>query len=213
MRSSHLMLAGSMLALAADDAGAASMANLRQVTISGETFEIAAPYEEGHQLNAAEASVLNQTFLENIRNNVASKIKAGKEAAEKAGTTFSLDTPVGGEGEDAGKTLRQLCTEYADNYEFGVRVSRNSEPADPVEREARAIAREALNATLKAQGIKRKDVDDAIFEEALQLQSKKASIVKEAQRRVKVKTEIGAEELDIGALMAGQKTDGAPAQA
>lgn len=175
-----------------------SEAPMKNVTISGETFQIAAPYEAGHQLNEAEASVLNQTFLENIRNNAAGRIKAAKEVAEKAGAQFSLDTPIGGEGEDSGKTLRQIITEYASNYEFGVRTGRTAEPVDPVEREARVIAREAIGAKLRANGVKRKDVSEEAYEDALAKYSKMPVIIKEAQRRVKVRAEIGLDELDLG---------------
>jgi hypothetical protein len=199
------LLVAATAMLAADDASGSVGVARRQVTIAGETFEIKAPYEEGHTLNAAEASVLNQTYLENIRNNAAGKIKAAKEKAEEAGAVFSLDVPVGGEGEDAGKTLRQLINEYAESYEFGIRVARNSEPADPVEREARAIAREAINAKLRASGVKRKDISDEAFEEALKKHSQNPAIVKEAQRRVKAKESLGLDELDLGA-------DSAPAE-
>jgi hypothetical protein len=172
----------------------------RNVTISGETFEITAPYAAGHTLNEAEASVLNQTFLENIRNNAAGKIKAAKAKAESDGAAFSLDAPVGGEGEDAGKTLRQLIQEYAETYEFGVRVARTSEPVDPVERECRSIARDAINAKLKAQGIKRKDVPDEAYEQAVSQYAGLDKVLKEAKRRVKEREAIGSEELDLGAL-------------
>jgi hypothetical protein len=205
-----LMLAASTSAmrLAADAGGDSVGVALRQVTIAGETFEIAAPYEEGHTLNAAEASVLNQTYLENIRNNVAGKIKAAKEAAEKAGTAFSLDTPIGGEGEDAGKTLRQVCNDYAKTYEFGFRATRNAEPVDPVQREARAIAREALLAKLRANGVKRKDVPEEAFEEALAKHAQNPAILKEANRRVKAKADMGLDELDLSAIAGGDQSSG-----
>lgn len=179
----------------------------RSITIQGETFEIAAPYAAGHTLNEAESSVLNQTFLENIRNNVAGKIKAAKDAwADAHGGSeegFSLDTVmVAGEG-DTQISLRQSLTNYAESYEFGIRVARTSEPVDPVEREARVIAREVINEKLRKAGTKRKDVSDEAYEEALKLYAKQPSIVKEATRRVKARTDIGADELDIASLTGG----------
>lgn len=200
------MFASAVSLAPADDSGAEAVDTFRRVTISGETFEIKVPYSAGHTLTEAEASVLNQTFTENIRNNSAGRIKAAKEAAETNGTPFSLDTPIGGEGEDAGKTLRQLIQEYADTYEFGVRTQRSSEPADPVEREARSIAREAITAQLRAKGIKRKDVTEEAFEQALQKHSKNPQILKEAQRRVKAKNDIGLDELGL------DLSDSAPAE-
>ena len=214
MHHSHLMLAGVALASAARFASDAATGSgtpaddgsipRRSLTIAGETFEIAAPYSEGHTLNAAEASVLNQTYAENIRNNAAGRIKAAKEQAEANGTTFSLDTPVGGEGENATKTLRQLITEYAESYEFGVRVARASEPVDPVEREARAIAREAINTLLKDQGVKRKDVDEAAYDEAVSTHAKDPDIVKEAKRRVEARSKIGLGTLNLKAKAPAQ---------
>jgi hypothetical protein len=183
----------------------------RQVTISGETFEVRAPYSVGHVMNEAEASVLNQTFLENIRNNAAGKIKAAKEAAEKAGTPFSLDAPIGGEGEDSTKTLRQVIEAYSETYEFGVRTARNSEPADPVEREARSIAREAISAKLKASNVKRKDIPDEAFEEALSKLAASDKVQAEARRRVDARQSLGLDELGLGSTVpapAEQVTDG-----
>jgi hypothetical protein len=189
----------------------------RSITIQGETFEIAAPYASGHQLNEAEASVLNQTFLENIRNNVAGKIKAAKDAYADAHNGseegFSLDTfMVAGEG-DTQVSLRKSLTDYADAYEFGIRVARNSEPADPVEREARVIAREAINAKLKKTNTKRKDVSEEAYEQALQKYSKLPAIVKEAQRRVKARSDIGLDELDLGAAEMAASSEAVPAEA
>lgn len=204
----HLTLAASLMAsssrmfLAADDGSAGAAVARRQVTISGETFEIAAPYVAGHVLNEAEASVLNQTYLENIRNNAAGRIKAAKEAAEKAGTSFSLDAPIGGEGEDAGKSLRQLISEYATTYEFGVRVARNSEPADPVEREARVIAREAISAKLRQSNVKRKDIADEAFEQALAKLAASDNVLAEARRRVDARNSIGLDELGLSPVQA-----------
>lgn len=199
-----LMASGSHSICFADDgsAGAStggSASPMRQVTIAGESFEIAAPYAAGHQLNEAEASVLNQTYLENIRNNAAGRIKAAKE---KNGADFSLDAPIGGEGEDAGKTLRQVIAEYASTYEFGVRVARNSEPADPVEREARVIAREAINAKLKASNVKRKDIADEAYEQALVKLAASENVMAEARRRVEARNSIGLDELGLSPTQA-----------
>lgn len=176
-----------------------------QVTISGTQFDIPAPYSEGHTLNAAEASVLNQTFLENIRNNAAGRIKAAKE---KMGESFSVDTPVGGEGEDASKTLRQLISDYANTYQFGVRTTRTAEPVDPVEREARVIAREVLAKALKEKGVKKADLPENTYEDALASYAANDKIVKEAKRRVKERESIGLDEIDLGIVVQGAGTEG-----
>lgn len=171
---------------------------MTQVTIAGVQLEIKAPYAEGHALNAAEASVLNQTFLENVRNNAAGKIKAAKAKAEAAGATFSVDAPIGGEGEDAAKTLRQVIEDYANTYQFGVRTVRASEPVDPVEREARAIAKDVVAKALREKGIKRKDVTDEAYEATVAKVAAGEKVQAAAKRRVKERESIGADELDLG---------------
>jgi hypothetical protein len=45
--------------------------------IMGLQFEVRAPYCAGHLCTAGEARALNQTRLENIRNNLAAKAKQG----------------------------------------------------------------------------------------------------------------------------------------
>lgn len=170
-----------------------------QVTISGEQFEIDAPYKEGHSINAAEASTLNQTFLENIRNNVAAKIKAAKTQAEKDGATFSLDTPIGGEGESATKTLRQIVQEYADSYEFGIRTASTREPVDPVAREAHRLAKEMISKAVQAKGGKLKDIPNEKLAEMIATVAGRDEVQKEAKRRVKAVTDIGLDELGLGA--------------
>lgn len=111
----------------------------QMVKIQGEIYEIPAPYAEGHQLTAAEAAVLNQTFAENVRNNVASRIR---KAAE--------DGTPGLSAEDV--------EAYASTYTFESKGTRSSgggrTAADPVEREARALAKTAIMAHLKAKGKK-----------------------------------------------------------
>lgn len=179
------------------------MAENKTVTIAGFQFELKQPYDEGHVLTTSEAGVLNQTYLENIRNNVANRIKTAKEAAEAAGTEFSLDTPIGGDSEDAAKTLRQVVSDYADSYEFGVRSTRTAEPVDPVQREARVIARDTLNSKLKAAGTKRKDISDEAYEGAIAALAARDDVQKEAQRRVNNRSKIGSDEIDLGALGLG----------
>lgn len=189
----------------------------RNITIAGVDFQVKAPYKAGHPLNEAEASQLNQVFAENVRNNVAGKIKAAKEAFLKTdGATedaFSIDTyMVAGEEEGSSVTLRSSLQDYADNYEFGIRVARNSEPVDPVEREARVIAREMLNTQLKAAGSKKKDVSDEAYEGALKTLAARPAVVKEAKRRVDLRSKLGEDELDLEALLGGGDEGSAEAE-
>lgn len=157
------------------------MSGTRTLTIQGYSFEIPAPYAEGHALTAIEAKVLNQTFAENIRNNVAKRVK---------------------EAVDAGQDPASIVAEYASTYEFTTPgTGGTARKLDPVEREARTIAREAIKAQLAEQGRKLKDVDPEKLEAAIDTVASREEVLKEAKKRVaaKAKTvELAAEGLDLG---------------
>lgn len=176
---------------------------MTQVTIAKEVFAIPSRYEAGHTINEAEANTLNQTLLENIRNNLAGKIKKLQEAEGFAG----LDSKIA-EGEDAGKTYREVFQAYADNYEFGVRASGGTrEPVDPVQREARRMAREMIASALKAKGAKVKDLPAEKLEEMIATVAGRDQVQKEAKRRVNASASIGLDELGLG----GETQEGAEA--
>lgn len=103
-------------------------------TIDSDTFNVPAPYSEGHVLTAGEASQLNQVFAENVRNNLASKAKALKEAG-----TYDRDVFQG------------TVDDYCDSYEMGVRTG-GGRSSDPVMAEALNIAREMVRNAIKEQG-------------------------------------------------------------
>lgn len=175
------------------------------LTIQGIDFTIRAPYAEGHTLNANEASTLNQTFAENIRNNAAARIKKAKEAAEKAGTPFDINADRG-EGQGS---LRAEIEAYAEAYEFGSRVARTSEPVDPVEREAYRIATELLNGQLKNKGIKKKDLQDGVYDETVRTLMQKAEVQKLAAKRVKEKEALAMDDIDVDSLARAEPEDDA----
>jgi hypothetical protein len=75
-----------------------------EIQIQGETFRLSPPYEEGHVLNAAEASQLNQTWAEGVGNNLRKKIKEAKEAGSFDAAAFQAQLDA-----------------YAEKYQFGVR--------------------------------------------------------------------------------------------
>lgn len=97
------------------------------VTIAGKAYDVLERYEEGHELTAGEASALNQTLRENIRNNLATKAKEG---------ALSQD--------DVDK--------YAHEYEFGVRTGGGGRTTDPVMVEFMRLAKDQIRKALKAQG-------------------------------------------------------------
>lgn len=96
------------------------------IQIAGEQFNVPQPYAGGHVLTDNEAQSLNQTYAENVRNNMASKVKALKEAG-----TFDAEVFQG------------TVDDYCDNYEFGQRTG-GGRTGDPVQAEAMAITRDLV---------------------------------------------------------------------
>ena len=155
------------------------------ITIAGQSFNVPLRYEEGHELNANEASALNQTFHENIRNNLAKKAKDG--------------------------TLTQAeVDEYAQVYQFGHRVGGGGGPRDPVMAAAIAIAKSqirisfkkaAANPQSKHYGKKFSDIEaSAVLAAAKAAIDKDPSIMERAKARVA--EEQAAASDDLGALIA-----------
>lgn len=127
--------------------------NTSELTIQGQTFQAPMPYAAGHVLTEVEASVLNQTFLENLRNNFGAKIKKAKEE--------NLAVPT---ADDFAK--------YAAEYKFGVRAVGTPRESDPIKAEASKLARAKITEALKKKGHKVKDLPegklDQMVAEALQ---------------------------------------------
>jgi len=96
---------------------------MAQVTIAGKEFEIDEPYRAGHPLTEGEAAAMNQTYRENVRNNMAARVKEG--------------------------ATQEDVTSYAEAYEFGVRTGGGRTAADPVMREAINLAKTAIKKYLK----------------------------------------------------------------
>lgn len=161
----------------------------KTITIQGLEFEVATPFAEGHTCTEAEAKALNQTRAENIRNNTA---RAVKEAKEKHGDTLP-DNVV--------QELTDLVAKYDSEYVFTLaNAGGGTRSLDPVEREARSIARTALRAKLKQDGRKvlkadeaptsEKDVTKEAFDEAVEKLAEREDIVKLATKTVKDREKI-----------------------
>ncbi len=143
------------------------MSDTDTITISGHAFQVPVRYAEGHELTAGEASALNQTYHENLRNNFAKKVKEGVEA------NVGLDI------------LQQQLDAYAAEYEFGVRAAGGGAPRDPVMSEAMSIAKGIIRQALKKKGKKVSEVDPkAITEAAHKLIARDGSIMETAKQRV-----------------------------
>lgn len=111
------------------------MSEKKTKVIAGEVFEITAPYAAGHVLTEAEAKTLNQVRSENIGNNVREKVKELIEAGKL-------------------QEARDLVAEKDATYEFTLATVGASTKLDPVEREARSIAKEVVKAKLAEKGLK-----------------------------------------------------------
>jgi hypothetical protein len=111
------------------------MPDTKTKMIAGEAFEISQPYAAGHVLNEAEAKTLNQVRSENIGNNVREKVKELLESGK-------LDE------------AKALVAEKDASYEFTLASASTSVKLDPVEREARSIAKDIVKAKLAEKGLK-----------------------------------------------------------
>lgn len=122
----------------------------KTVTIHGESFELSTPYVAGHVLTEAEAKHLNQTRLENVRNNVAKAVKEATESQDPAKIAEA----------------RSLVASYDGSYQFtlaGAGAPRVT--LDPVEKEARKLAVEFVKAKLAEQGRTVKQVPPGLTED------------------------------------------------
>lgn len=139
-----------------------------EYTIAKETFSIPLPYHAGHTLTDGEANALNQTWVENIRNNLASKVNDAKEAGSFVHDAFQ------GQVDD-----------YADEYEFGVRTGGGGRTSDPVMAEAMTIAKDLVRKAIVKAGHKLADVKASnITELAKGVIDKNPKIMETARARV-----------------------------
>lgn len=158
------------------------MPEAKSKIIAGHEFQISQPYEAGYVLTEVDAKVLNQVRSENIANNMR---KAVKEA-EEAGTLSEVASKV---------------AEYDAEYTFAMpSTGAAKRVVDPVEREARKLAREAIKAQLAKDGRKIKDIDAEKLETAIETVAAKDEILKLARKAVKDReaTANAADEIDLG---------------
>ncbi len=161
---------------------------METITIAGAPYQVPVRYEEGHELTAGEASALNQTFHENIRNNLAKKAKEGSL------TQAEVDA-------------------YSGTYQFGVRTGGGFAPRDPVMSEALRIAKDQIKAALKKKGRKVSDVEaSAINEAAKKLVGQNPQILELAKQRVAEQQAAATEDLSsLVADIPAKPAEAAPA--
>lgn len=173
-----------------------------------EGFTVTMPYKAGHTCTEAEAKVLNQTRRENLGNNFRKEVQAFKDGAE-----------------GAAKSIEELIAAFTDldsKYEFTIANvgGGSSRRLDPVEREARAAARDYIKTRLGEQGRKITDVptgstkeewEDKVETEIERL-SQTEEILAYAKSVVKAKSKSAG--LQLGELgLGGGSGDAAPASA
>lgn len=118
------------------------------ITVQGKSVTVPQPFAPGYKLRENDAAVLNQTYAENIRNNLSASVKAANEAKK------------------SDKEIQALVDEYVKSYDFGIRTGGGGRSADPVMSEAMNIARQKVKEALKKQGVKVSDVPAADINKA-----------------------------------------------
>jgi hypothetical protein len=163
----------------------------RARTIGGVEVQVPQPYAEGHPLTKAEADMLNQTFSENISNNMRSK------ATGEDGAVLSTEA------------FQPLIDEYVAGYEPGVRQGGGGGGAralTPVEVEVRNLATAKLKEVLKAKGLKQKDINFVEVRDKI-INDHRDALTAQAEKVVRAREKAaGSAEDDIFASI----TDGLP---
>lgn len=148
--------------------------------IAGEKFEVSQPYEEGHTLSIIEAKVLNQVRSENIANNMRAAVKEA---------IFDGTLPA----------FKKDLAAYDAAYEFSTPSSGGGRTTmDPVEREARKLAREAIKNKLAAEGRKIGEVDKEKLAEVVEQVAMNEEILKAAKKIVNDRQKLA--DLSVGDL-------------
>lgn len=163
----------------------------REISVQGLAVTVKQPYTEGHVITPSEAYALNQTFAENIGNNVRALInKLLKEHTKDKIEELPHEVL---------RALRAKAEEYSDSYEFSISGRGGPRaPVDPVAREAFKIAGDILRGHLKKKEIKLADLPEGKFEELVQgILTKNPQIEEEAKRRVENRKELADSLLDI----------------
>lgn len=155
----------------------------KKITVQDHVVDVPQPFVEGHQCTDADASTLNQTYAENVRNNTAKKISEFEEKAKAEGKSEA----------EIASGVQEIVDEYVMQYDFGVRQG-GFRTADPVEREALEMAKKVVEKKLKDNGHKLKDVGAAKIKElAQQLVDKHPQFRERAEQVVAARQEVAVE--------------------
>lgn len=177
--------------------------------IQGTTFEIVPRFYEGYTLKSNEADAMNGLLGENVRNNLATKVRdykltvAGWSAERIKGAKVEEMAPVvDGVNLSTGQIaeLQAQIDDYVTTYEFGFRTGRTK--MTPLEREMDLIISNMLDNALKAKGYSpskmqkdEKEKYNALYERVKQANF--AAIEAEAKKRIESLASIAEATLDL----------------
>lgn len=153
-------------------------------SVAGFTLSVPLPYVTGHIVTEGEASILNQTLGENLSNNLRAKLQAGssKDGKLKTKDTAEVAPTVPFTQAEA----QAIVDEYVATYNPGVRgEGKGSGPriTDPVERQARALAKAKAEQKIVQAGLKKADLDFAAIVEHI-FTTNRDMLMKEAAKMV-----------------------------
>lgn len=157
---------------------------LNQVRVQGLLFNAPVRFHEGHVLTAIEASVLQQTFQENLRNNFAAAVKKAVEALQTEATAAG-DPGVKDASHLTPDVVAELAakfSEYAASYTFNApRGPGAGGGLTPLEREAQKVAMSIVLAQAAKKGLKLSAEDKKRLAAEY---AQKPAVIDEAKRRV-----------------------------
>lgn len=158
------------------------MADTATAKILNWEINVPQPYGEGHTISAIEAKVLNQTFRENVCNNVRREFKKLKDGAEDAMSVADVIA---------------YATKYANEYEFTEASSTGRSSMTPLEKEAKKVATAVVVQKLAKQGKKRKDIEKEVFDANVARFAETEQVLKLAQANLKKQESLVENELEL----------------
>lgn len=146
------------------------MADTKTIVIQGVEFQAPVPYAAGHVLTEHEARHLNQTYHENVRNNFAKTVKAAQN------------------GDGSVDELPAKFDEYISTYtlDSARAVGTGTRSLDPIEREARALAKALIRDKLAATGRSINPPKDASDDEKAEFKAKIDAKIEEVAAREEI---------------------------
>jgi len=163
------------------------------------TISVPQPYTPGaRELTEGEANALNQIIAENLSNNLRKRLVEGRPEVRDGDTITEAARPYTAEEAQA------IVDEYLADYEIGVRRAGSGERqvTDPVEREARKIAKQKAVQMVKEAGGKPADYDlgpivDSIFDANRDLLMKEGKRIVDAARKAQENSGISLEGISL----------------